>query len=478
MNGKVRPLHPNEAPSRGVPRTRPGVSASLVDILFSPNRLWLMSADAAVIGGSYILAFWASPFGRWGLWSPVSTIGCAMFVIAFLLAATGMGLYERLRRHYPVKVVLIAAGACLIALPVALSATYLTEYTVFGRRTILYGAAGGFCGLALFRTTMALLYRNLPYRFAVIGKSSLTDEYVNGIASSDRSDFRHMFHVELEKLVDDSGNLDPYRVRAAGVSDFVVAQDAWNHRDTSDMALCALQHRYRIIDEVDFYAQIFERIPIDHVSVGWILGSGLNPRNLLYSGFKRMFDVTVSLAGILLIAPLLIVIGILIKLTSRGPIIFRQPRQGRYQNPFTMFKFRTMKEEDSKADASGGFTAKGDQRVTAIGRIIRPLHLDELPQLINILIGDMSLVGPRPEALDFARRMAEKIPAYELRYLLRPGLTGHAQIQIGYMMDNVSDTKTKLSFDMYYLTNQSMSLDIRLMLRTVFVVLKRALTGE
>jgi lipopolysaccharide/colanic/teichoic acid biosynthesis glycosyltransferase len=129
-----------------------------------------------------------------------------------------------------------------------------------------------------------------------------------------------------------------------------------------------------------------------------------------------------------------------------------------------MYKFRTMRHD---ANARAGSARANDDRVTRVGRVLRRTHLDELPQLVNVLRGEMSLVGPRPEAIDDAHRMNAALPLYELRYLVRPGLTGHAQLMQGYAMDTVLDVKTKLSYDLYYLCNYSARMDIRLMLRTI-----------
>jgi len=167
----------------------------------------------------------------------------------------------------------------------------------------------------------------------------------------------------------------------------------------------------------------------------------------------------------------LAVMALSIKLSSPGPILFTQMRQGRFFEPFRVFKFRTMRHEGD-GSAEGGFTRVGDTRVTAVGRILRRAHLDELPQLFNILRGEMSLVGPRPETLEFARKMDAELPLYELRYLVRPGLTGHAQLKQGYAMDTVLDTRTKLSYDLYYLCNYSIRMDLQLLLRTVLLLLR------
>jgi lipopolysaccharide/colanic/teichoic acid biosynthesis glycosyltransferase len=222
---------------------------------------------------------------------------------------------------------------------------------------------------------------------------------------------------------------------------------------------------------------IFEKLPLGGISKAWLLHRGLNIRSVSALVVKRFCDIVASVVGLILLSPLFALVALAIKLTSPGNVLFIQPREGRFCRPFYMYKFRTMRQEESREDASDGFTTANDRRVTRIGELIRPLHLDELPQLINILKGDMSLVGPRPEALRFARAMAREIDLYEIRYLVRPGLTGHAQLYKGYMMDTVEDTRRKLEYDLFYLCNYSIFMDLRVIVRTGFVVLMRLVKG-
>jgi lipopolysaccharide/colanic/teichoic acid biosynthesis glycosyltransferase len=176
--------------------------------------------------------------------------------------------------------------------------------------------------------------------------------------------------------------------------------------------------------------------------------------------------------GLVLMSPILVAVALAVRLESKGPVLFVQERQGRFNRPFRIFKFRTMYHEPHSTGQP--VTRVGDPRVTPVGRVLRRLHLDELPQLLNILRGEMSLVGPRPEALEIARRMHAELPLYELRYLVRPGLTGHAQVKQGYAVDTVLDTQAKLAYDLYYLCNYSLRLDLQILLRTLFFLTRGA----
>ncbi len=179
---------------------------------------------------------------------------------------------------------------------------------------------------------------------------------------------------------------------------------------------------------------------------------------------KRAVDILGSLVGIILTSPVLLLIAILIKLTSRGPVIFKQERIGMQGEPFYMYKFRSMVQQ-TEADEKKGWTVKNDSRVTTIGKFIRRTSLDELPQLFNILKGDMSLVGPRPERPQFVEKFKEEIPRYMIKHQVRPGLTGWAQIN-GYRGD--TSIKKRIEFDLYYIENWTFGFDIKIIFMTFF----------
>lgn len=179
---------------------------------------------------------------------------------------------------------------------------------------------------------------------------------------------------------------------------------------------------------------------------------------------KRAVDVVGSLFGIIITSPILLVIAILIKCTSPGSIIFKQERIGMQGVPFYMYKFRSMKQQ-TEADEKKGWTVKNDPRVTPIGKFIRKTSLDELPQLFNILKGDMSLVGPRPERPQFVDEFKEEIPRYMIKHQVKPGLTGWAQVN-GYRGD--TSIKKRIEFDLYYIENWTFGFDIKIIFLTFF----------
>ena len=215
------------------------------------------------------------------------------------------------------------------------------------------------------------------------------------------------------------------------------------------------------------YEEHTGRLPIVHLMEGWELTEPLEARGV-YVGLKRVIDIFL----VVLTAPIWLLlsgmIAIVIRLDSNGPVIFAQERAGRDGKPFVLYKFRTMVDE---ADAGGAqFAVLDDERLTRVGRALRRFRVDELPQLWNVLKGDLSLVGPRPEQIPFVERFGQTIPFYTHRHLVRPGVTGWAQVNFGYA-DNEIETVEKLSYDLYYLKHVSPWLDLSILGRSVWTVL-------
>ncbi|MDZ4765746.1 MAG: sugar transferase [Chloroflexota bacterium] len=217
------------------------------------------------------------------------------------------------------------------------------------------------------------------------------------------------------------------------------------------------------------YERITGRVPVEHVNDNWAVvflpvsnrDGVINP----YPFLKRLIDVGIALVGLLLFALMLPFLALLIQFDSRGGIFYTQNRMGRNGSIFRVYKLRSM-VQDAEAESGAQFSHKGDPRVTRFGRIMRKTRLDELPQLLNVLRGEMSFVGPRPERPEHVTRLTEKIPFYRTRMIVRPGLTGWAQVQYNYGSTD-EDAMIKLQYDLYYIRHQSLLLDLNIMIRTV-----------
>ena len=211
------------------------------------------------------------------------------------------------------------------------------------------------------------------------------------------------------------------------------------------------------------------RVDLDTVNPSWLIFSdGFSSGRMISSAMKRVFDICASLLLLMLTAPVIAFFAILVKLDSRGPAFFRQTRVGLYGQNFSLIKLRSMRTDAEKAGAQ--WAAKDDPRVTRVGRLIRKLRIDELPQAWTVLKGEMSFVGPRPERPEFVSDLEEKLPYYAERHMVKPGITGWAQINYPYGA-SIEDSRHKLEFDLYYAKNYSPFLDLLILLQTLRVVL-------
>ncbi|MGB9610419.1 MAG: sugar transferase [Bryobacteraceae bacterium] len=233
-----------------------------------------------------------------------------------------------------------------------------------------------------------------------------------------------------------------------------------------------LQLRLRgvpVEDAASLYEHVMWRVPVDALRPSQLIFSGTlgpNPRKL---ALQRAYSFLIALVGVLLTLPLMVLIALAVRLSSPGPVIYRQRRVGQGGRVFELLKFRSM-YQDAEARSGAVWATENDPRVTPVGRLLRKLRLDELPQFFNVLKGEMSIVGPRPERPEFVQVLREQIPFYDQRHTLPPGITGWAQINHKYG-DTLQDTITKLEYDLYYLKHVGLSLDMYIVFNTLKVML-------
>ncbi|HQU48614.1 MAG TPA: TIGR03013 family PEP-CTERM/XrtA system glycosyltransferase [Casimicrobiaceae bacterium] len=225
----------------------------------------------------------------------------------------------------------------------------------------------------------------------------------------------------------------------------------------------------RVTDLSRFFERVQNRIPIDALKSSWLIyGHGFR-QGLLRVFVKRAFDIVVATALLLLASPVMLAAALLIGLESGFPVLYRQERVGLHGRTFNVIKFRSMRH-DAEQDGQPRWATAGDARITRLGHFLRHSRIDELPQLINVLRGEMSFVGPRPERPVFVAMLAEKIPFYAIRHSVKPGLTGWAQVRYSYGA-SVEDSVRKLEYDLYYVKNHTVFLDLLILLETVRVML-------
>lgn len=232
------------------------------------------------------------------------------------------------------------------------------------------------------------------------------------------------------------------------------------------MLYSTLSKQIEISTVIDFYESLFGCIPLSEIEEEWFLRE-ITENKSIYESLKRVIEILIICLTLPITIPVTIIIGILVAFTSSGPIIYRQERMGKNDEPFTLYKFRTMKiGQDGPL-----WTREGDERITTIGKFLRFTHLDEMPQLFNCLKGDISFVGPRPERTELVK-IYEQIPYYEIRHIIKPGIIGWAQLSYR-PSSSLDEAKQKFQFDLYYMKNRSLALDLFIFLKTARMMFMR-----
>jgi sugar transferase (PEP-CTERM system associated) len=236
----------------------------------------------------------------------------------------------------------------------------------------------------------------------------------------------------------------------------------------SDLLICKMRG-IEVEDVTTFREKFNHKIMLDTLQPSWMIFSSDFTVSPFQRLFKRLSDIILASLGLLLATPLMILVTAIVKLGSHGPIFFVQERVGQYGYPFVLIKFRSM-YTDAESLSGPVFAQQRDPRIAPLGGWLRRLRLDELPQLFNILRGDMSFVGPRPERDYFVKQFQREIPFYMQRLSIKPGLTGWAQVNYPYG-ETIEDTVEKLQLDLYYIKNMSLFLDLLILLKTVKTIL-------
>ena len=312
-------------------------------------------------------------------------------------------------------------------------------------------------------------------RWVIYGEKDLVTKFkVDFIASGE--------YGELISLIFDSKEVTDSEVTAASMEklkgwlekDISGIITGFEETSSSDLNLLLVKARMkgvRIFNLADFYEIFWSKVPVMDLEERWfIFSSGFDLlHNQHWLKIKRNMDIVFSIILAVPMFPLMFLVAIAIKIKDGGPVFYSQIRTGKNGKEFTLYKFRTMVVD---AEAEGAqWTAKNDVRVTSLGWLLRLTHIDELPQVWNILKGEMSFIGPRPERPEFIGQFVEKIPYYDFRHLVKPGITGWGQVMGHQYGSSVEDVVQKLQYDLYYLKNYSLLLDISIIFKTLRLVL-------
>lgn len=299
-------------------------------------------------------------------------------------------------------------------------------------------------------------------RTAVVGEDSQAEELKKEISS------RPYLGHKIIPLEFDKDLLE--QIQKKDIDTVIFTEELESDPKLLKALYVCLPAKVTFVDFATAYEMVNEKIPVSQVSQTWFLENLKEGEKGFYDKIKRIIDIVLASLILILSLPLWLLIALAIKIEDQGPVFYSQARVGKNKKPFTLYKFRSMKTEAEKDKAV--WAQKNDKRITKVGKILRRLHFDELPQMINIIKGEVSLVGPRPERPEFVEKLGKEIPYYNLRHIIKPGFTGWAQIKFRYGR-SVLDSKEKLEYDLYYIKNRNFLLDIGILLKTFRLFFKK-----
>jgi len=309
----------------------------------------------------------------------------------------------------------------------------------------------------LWRSAMFKVLRAGNAGVIIVGDSPLVAETARFINENPDAGYRIVLWEKNGGAVA-NGKLKE-AVKNSGASLIVIQPKTEGAQAAVSAAYRAMSLGVNIMGFPDFYELIFEKVPLSEVDEEWFV-ENIKTRRPIYETAKELTDVVFSFVLLLVLLPISAIVGAMVALTSRGPIIHKQKRVGRNGHVFVLYKFRSMYNNHN----GPAWTEKNDERITPVGRVIRFTHLDEIPQLVNIIRGDIAFVGPRPENTEL-REKYKNLPYYEIREIVRPGLSGWAQLNYRPSA-SVEEAYKKLLYDIYYVKNRSFVLDVLIVLRT------------
>jgi len=461
-----------ESPPAELPAAQRAARSATKYFIRARTSRWI-TWDAFVAFLSLTLGYALSPKADIFPGAPVQ----ALLAYPFLAMAAGQvaGLYERQ---------ILLSGARLLSSAIVsglLSVVFLVLFYNFvlfepaGRWVLLITASCFFFGLSALRFLIHFLGRFYKIRVLIVGKNEGHNPVVRHLTMGDRHHVLAGFCNVHGKADHDRyvGHLDnlPALCRRYDIDEVLVSEEFLNESDVLEKCFGLLDMGVTVLDECSFFEQTFEQVPVERIKGAWFFNAKIGQQKSFDVFLKRLMDIVLSLVGILLLAPAAPLIWLAIRLTSPGPAIYTQIRAGQFGRPFRIYKFRTMRLDAEKNGPV--WASERDPRITAVGQVLRKTRLDEIPQFWNVLKGDMSFVGPRPERPEQIHRIEQKVPYFGYRHWFRPGITGLAQVRYPYSA-SVEDAKTKLQHDLYYLKNFNILLDIQIIMRTAAAIMKGA----
>lgn len=467
------PVTPYAPATDNVVRPRAALLRTIGRLLFGlPRPAWLV-LDAVIIWVALVQGYaWfgvAEHYQHAQAWLSYGVFAFSLFVCSLVF-----GLNERStlvsRWRIITRILLTTAVGCLLAYAII----YVFMYLRLSRRVVALTVVTYLVFGTTIRLFASIAVQSVKRRVLIVGQPQACAAFMRRFDDNCRHaheviGFVHNPDMNPPTRIDGHDCLgttqDLVRICAErNIQDIVVCNGSARNPEVMDWMLPCLRMGCRVTNEATFYETAAGRILVDEITPEWFLFSDLKSHCDEYAMLKRVFDIAVSVVGLLVSLPLYPLLAVAIRLEDGGPVFYSQERVGRGGRVFKLWKFRTMRTNAENGESR--WASPNDPRVTRVGRILRRTRLDEFPQFYNILVGDMSVVGPRPERPDIVAELRRHVPYWSERNLVNPGLTGWAQISFRYG-NTVDDAKRKLQYDFYYLKHMSLELDIIVLFRTL-----------
>ncbi len=451
----------------------------------SPRTIWILLADAAIIYGGIIAAMYL----RLGISGSSYELNerngwfkIAVAALVCLLVLYFYDLYEFTVMNNRRELMLRLVQASGIAWVLLALIFYFVPQLLIGRGVSVISVFVVLGLLLLWRVLIHLLtgHPGIGEKILVVGTGQAAQDTAEAVWERRDAGYRIVGFVTengskpspgiTQAQVLGTANELENIIKTERIDRIVMAvRERRGTFPTETLLRMSLSGDVSIEECASFFERVTGKVHIDMLRPSWLIFTGRERETRLKSAFREITHRSLAFVGLILSLPIALITAVLIKLDSKGPVLYRQERVGKNGKSFEVIKFRSMKT-DAEKDGVPVWATSEDQRVTRIGRIIRLIRVDEIPQFWNIIKGEMSFVGPRPERPHFVEQLAREISFYEHRHLVAPGLTGWAQIKYPYGA-SVDDARQKLQYDLYYIKNQSLALDLVILFETIKTVL-------
>lgn len=458
----------------------------------SEYRLLAVGVDLFCVNLAVLFALWAWTVRAQALYGPAQPafglpflqaqwVWFLVFSALWVIAAGLSEFYDLRLLANPRQAAGRLAPITLLTIAFYLVLYFLSEPNSLPRLTLLYQGAAQLALLAAWRFALAHVIQAgaLAQRALVVGATPSGRSMIEAIRENVDAHYELLGVVaesEADKTFAGLPVVGAYSDLARlagqqGATEIILAVKSELPRDLFQTFLECQEQGVRITPMPVLYEAITGRVPVDHIGDNWYMALPLDHPGAagFYPPLKRGLDLIVAVVGLVIFALLLPLIALAVKLDSPGPVFYKQPRVGKGGRTFTVYKLRSMVTDAEKGKAV--WAARNDARVTRVGRWLRKTRVDEFPQFVNILRGEMSAVGPRPERPEFVAQLAEQIPFFRLRHAVKPGMAGWAMIHADYV-DSLEEAQARVEYDLYYIKHQSIGLDIVILFNTLLQMFK------